>query len=37
MNRFDNVRSDALAKVEEIMNATKLSEFLHKQEGNGKT
>ena len=30
MNRFDMMGKDALSKVEEIMNATKLNEFLHR-------
>ena len=32
MNRFDMMGKDALSKVEEIMNATKLNEFLHRKE-----
>ena len=32
MNRFDSMSRDALGKVEEIMNATKLNEFLHRKE-----
>ena len=32
MNRFDNMSKDAMARVEEIMNSTKLNEFLHRKE-----
>ena len=32
MNKFDMMGKDALSKVEEIMNATKLNEFLHRKE-----
>ena len=31
MNKFDMMGKDALSKVEEIMNATKLNEFLHRK------
>ena len=30
MNKFDMMSKDALSRVEEIMNATKLNEFLQK-------
>ena len=33
MNKFDMMSKDALSRVEEIMNATKLNEFLHRKEG----
>ena len=32
MNRFDTMSKDALSRVEEIMNSTKLNEFLHRKE-----
>lgn len=32
MNRFDTMSRDAITRVEEIMNATKLNEFLHRKE-----
>ena len=32
MNRFDTMGKDALSRVEEIMNSTKLNEFLHRKE-----
>ena len=32
MNKFDMMSKDALSRVEEIMNATKLNEFLHRKE-----
>lgn len=32
MNRFDSISKDAMAKVEEIMNATRLNELVHKRE-----
>ncbi len=32
MNRFDTMSKDALNRVEEIMNSTKLNEFLHRKE-----
>ncbi|MCD8225575.1 MAG: DUF4366 domain-containing protein [Clostridiales bacterium] len=35
MNRFDNMNTmgrDALSRVEEIVNTTKLNEFLHRNE-----
>lgn len=32
MNKFDMMSKDAISKVEEIMNATKLNEFLHRKE-----
>jgi len=32
MNRFDAMSKDALSRVEEIMNSTKLNEFLHRKE-----
>lgn len=32
MNKFEFMGKDALGKVEEIMNATKLNEFLHRKE-----
>lgn len=32
MNRFDTMSKDALTRVEEIMNSTKLNEFLHRKE-----
>lgn len=31
MNKFDMMSKDALSRVEEIMNATKLNEFLHRK------
>jgi len=32
MNRFDGMGKDALSRVEEIVNSTKLNEFLHRKE-----
>ena len=32
MNKFDMMGKDAFNRVEEIMNATKLNEFLHRKE-----
>lgn len=32
MNKFDLMGKDAFNRVEEIMNATKLNEFLHRKE-----
>ncbi|MCC2164017.1 DUF4366 domain-containing protein [Brotaphodocola catenula] len=32
MNRFDTMSKDAMSRVEEIMNSTKLNEFLHRKE-----
>ena len=32
MNKFDMMSKDAISRVEEIMNATKLNEFLHRKE-----
>ena len=32
MGRFDTVRKDALNRVEEIINSTKLNDFLHRKE-----
>ena len=32
MNRFDTMGKDALSRVEEIMNSTKLNEILHRKE-----
>ena len=32
MNKFDMMSKDALSKMEEIMNASRLSELLHKKE-----
>ncbi len=32
MNRFDLMGKDALNRVEDIMNSTKLNEFLHRKE-----
>lgn len=32
MNRFDTMGKEAMSKVEEIMNSTRLNEFLHKKE-----
>ena len=32
MNKFDMMSKDAPSRVEEIMNATKLNEFLHRKE-----
>ena len=37
MNKFDMMSKDALSRVEEIMNATKLNEFLHRKEEEEKT
>ena len=36
MNRFDTMSKDALSRVEEIMNSTKLNEFLHRKEEEAK-
>ena len=32
MNRFDSMGREAMNKVEEIVNSTKLNEFLHRKE-----
>ena len=32
MNKFDMMSKDALSKMEELMNASKLNELLHKKE-----
>lgn len=32
MSRFDGMGKDALSRVEEIVNSTKLNEFLHRKE-----
>ena len=32
MGRFDTVSKDALNRVEEIINSTKLNDFLHRKE-----
>ena len=32
MNKFDTMSKDALSKMEELMNASKLNELLHKKE-----
>ena len=32
MNRFDTMSKDAMSRVEEILNSTKLNEFLHRKE-----
>lgn len=32
MNKFDMMGKDAMSKVEEIINSTKLNEFLHRKE-----
>ena len=32
MNKFDTMSKDALSKMEELINASKLNELLHKKE-----
>ena len=32
MNKFDTMSKDAMNRVEEIMNSTRLNEFLHRKE-----
>ena len=32
MNRFDTMGKDAMNRVEEIMNTTRLNDFLHRKE-----
>jgi len=32
MNRFDNMGKEAMNRMEEIMNTTRLNEFLHRKE-----
>lgn len=36
MNKFDAMSRDAMNRVEEIMNSTKLNEFLHRKEEDDK-
>lgn len=32
MNRFDNMGKEAMTRMEEIMNTTRLNDFLHRKE-----
>ena len=32
MNRLDSMSKDAITRMEEIMNSTRLNEFLHRKE-----
>lgn len=32
MNRFDNIGKEAITRMEEMMNTTRLNEFLHRKE-----